>query len=206
MQHINVPQYSAEWFRARLGIPTASCADKLLTPKGYKLSAQSEKYANQLLAEWLLQTPFEQEVNVWAVDVGMEREAEAVQFYELTTGRETQECGFCLCEDGSAGCSPDRFVGEEGLLEVKCPIAPTLVGYLLAGDVPSDYTLQLQMQLYVTQRPWVDFLAYHPGMSSLLVRVEPDPHIGDALANALAVFNLRLEAGKRILSALKGEG
>lgn len=200
MIHLDVPQYSAEWFRARLAVPTASEFHRILTPATLKLSKQSEGYRHRLLAEWLLQTPFEQETIVWAMDVGMVREAEAVDYYELTTGRTTQEAGFCTTDDGLVGCSPDRFVGEDGLLEVKCPLAPTQVGYLLAGTLPTEYVLQLQGQLYVTERQWCDFLSYYPGLPALLVRVLPDAAVQSALRVGLAQFCQELEKEKVCLS------
>ena len=200
MTHHDIPQYSAEWFRARIGIPTASAFDKLLTPKTLKLSSQAEAYQHRLLAEWLLQTPFETETHVWAMDVGMGREEEAVQYYELTTGQETQVVGFCTTDDGRVGCSPDRFVGEEGLLEVKCPLAPTQVRYLLAGTLPAEYLLQTQGQLYVTGRAWCDFLSYYPGMPAVLVRVLPETAVQQALQTVLTQFCEELEKNKVCLS------
>jgi len=133
---------------------------------------------------------------------GITREGQAVSYYELTTNRETTECGLCLTDDERVGASPDRFIGEAGLLEVKNPIAPTHIGYLLAGDVPSEYVLQLQGQLWVTQRRWVDFLSFYPGLPSLLLRVFPDPRYQDALSTALAEFNLKLDTAKAQLKEL----
>jgi len=64
---------------------------------------------------------------------GTALEAEGVAYYELTTDLEAAPCGFALTDDGLAGASPDRLVGLDGLLEVKCPAAATHVGYLLDG-------------------------------------------------------------------------
>lgn len=203
MRQYDVVQGSREWFEVRKGIPTASEIDKLLTPKTLKLSSQADKYLHKLLAEWCLDTPFEVETRVWQMDVGIDREQEAVEYYELTSGYETTPAGFCLSDDGSVGASPDRFVGDEGLLEIKNPTPPVQVAYLLADELPADYVLQTQTQLYVTGRRWLDFMAYVPAMPALLVRVYPDPTIHHALATALAVFTLRLQEGKAVLAALR---
>lgn len=202
MIHLDVTQGTSAWFKARLGIPTASEFDRLLTPKTLKLSAQANAYMCRLLAEWVLQTPFETETHVWAMDVGIEREQEAVDYYELTTGQDTQLVGFCLTDDGKVGASPDRFAGEDGLVEIKCPLASTHIGYLLAGGLPDDYALQVQGQLFVTQRRFTDFLSYYPGLPPLLVRVFPDPRYQDALATALAEFTLKLDHTKAVLQEL----
>jgi len=203
MIYIECVQGSREWLEARLGIPTASEFDRILTPKTLKPSAQAEKYLHQKVAEWATGQVVEVETRIYSMDRGIELEQEAVEFYELTTGYATTPAGFCLLDDRSAGASPDRFAGEEGLLEIKCPLASTHVGYLLAGTLPADYVLQTQGQLYVTGRRWVDFLSYMPGLPPLLIRQRPEPVIQDALAGALADFNMRLRAGKRVLDALR---
>ena len=202
MRHHPVPQGSAEWFKVRAGIPTASEFDKILTPKTLKLSASAEPYMHRLLAEWMTGEVFEQDTTVWMTQ-GVTMEEMAAEYYELTTGREVKECGLCTTDDGKVGASPDRFVGDVGLLEIKYPMASTHVGYLLKGDVPSEYILQVQGQLYVTQKPWLDFLSYHVGLPSLLVRVLPDPIYQDALANALSEFNARMEHYKVRLQAMR---
>jgi hypothetical protein len=136
------------------------------------------------------------------MEQGIEREQEAVDFYELTYQAQTTLAGCCLTDDRSVGASPDRFVGTEGLLEIKCPLAPTHVSYLLADSLPDDYRLQLQGQLFVTQRQWCDFLSYYPGLPPLLVRVSPDRQVQHALAEALAEFILKLECAKAHLKEL----
>jgi hypothetical protein len=204
VKHFDVLQGSREWFSLRKGIPTASEMDKLLTPKGFKPSAQADKYLCKLLAEWFLDTPFEVETRVWAMDVGIEREQQSIEYYEFFTGRATTPAGFCLHDSGLVGASPDRFVGEEGLLEAKNPLPHTQVSYLLAGDLPAEYLLQTQTQLYVTGRAWLDFLSFFPGLPALLVRVLPLPEVQGAIHQAVASATQFLAVGKRTLTALQG--
>jgi hypothetical protein len=52
---LDVEQGSVEWQMARLGIPTASNFDKIITPKTMKPSASAEKYAWALIAEQILE-------------------------------------------------------------------------------------------------------------------------------------------------------
>ena len=159
---------------------------------------------HRLLAEWWTQPPWESETTVY-MDLGKTREEEAVRLYEHTTGRETQEVGFCTTDDGQIGCSPDRLVGDEGLLEVKCPLPSTQVGYLLHGELPTEYTLQVQGQLYVTGRAWCDFLSYFPGLPPLLLRVRPEPTVQAALKKQLDIFCADLAFNKIRLRALAGK-
>lgn len=187
MRHLNVTQGSLAWFEARAGKPTASCFDRILTPATLKRSKQSEAYMNRLLAEKWTGQVFEEVTTVW-MEQGKSREAEACQYYEFQTGRALQACGFCLTDDGKIGASPDRFAGDEGIAEIKCPLPSTHIGYLLDGEVPVEYWLQVQGELFVTGRAWCDFLSYCPGLPELLVRVEPDLKTQSALALALGDF------------------
>jgi len=170
MRVIDFPQRSPEWFQARLGIPSASSFDKVITPGG-KASTQAEGYLNKLVAEVLTGRTDGQEPND-AMQRGTLMEPEARAYYELIGGP-VVESGFCIHDDGF-GCSPDGLVGEDGLLEIKCPLSHTHVSYLKDGKIPGIYVPQVQGQLLVMGRQWCDFLSYHPDMKPLLVRVERD--------------------------------
>src|SRR5258708_17188575 len=102
-----------------MGKPTSSEFDKILTPGKLTLSKQSHGYLCRLVAEHVLQTPFEQETNVWAMDRGIELEQEAVEFYELTTGYTTTPAAFCLTGDEPIGGSSRPFRRVNALLETN---------------------------------------------------------------------------------------
>jgi hypothetical protein len=91
---------------------------------------------------------------------GIEREPDAIAAYELRTGELVQPVGCCLHDTVQAGYSPDGFVGDEGLLEVKCPRSATHLGYLRTGGVPKEYLPQLTHALWLTGRPWIDFVSF----------------------------------------------
>lgn len=187
MKIIDCVQGTTEWLQARAGIPTASNFDRILTPGG-KLSTQAEKYLHHLLAERILGRPIvEQAVTPW-MHRGTEMEAEAVSFYESFRDLDTVRVGFCTTDDGTLGCSPDRLVGDDGLAEIKCPKEAVLVGYLLSGSVGDAYKPQVQGQLLVTGRVWVDVLAYSPELPHSLIRVERDEKYLRTLGNALVEF------------------
>jgi hypothetical protein len=42
------------------------------------------------------------------------------------------------------GCSPDRLVGDDGLLEIKAPLPHTQVEYWISGEVSERFRQQLQ--------------------------------------------------------------
>ena len=156
-------------------------------------SKQKKKYLYQLAGETVAGKSEETYQNA-AMQRGIELENEARSLYELVSGESVVQVGLCV-SDGKAGyaASPDGFVGEDGLLEIKCPLISTHVGYLLANETPNDYFQQMQGQLLVTGRKWLDFMSYYPGLKPLILRVEPDKKFQKALAVELEVFCSELD-------------
>lgn len=185
-------QGSAEWFKLRLGIPTASDFDQIVTPKTGKLSASSRRYAYRLVAERLLNAPMQTLDGVQYVERGRELEPAAVRQYEFAEEVETARVGFITTDDGLTGASPDRLiVGRPAGLEIKCPAAHTHIGYLLDGH-DDAYRPQVQGQLYVAEFERVDFYSYHPLMPAALIRTPRDEPFIRLLRDALAEFHERL--------------
>lgn len=182
----DVEQNTPEWLKLRLGIPTASCADKIVTPTG-KLSSQSVKYRNQLIAEKLLNSQLDSVVETEYMSRGKALEPDAVKAYEFQNDCTVEKVGFITTDDLQIGCSPDRLVGDDGLLEIKCPADQTHIGYLIDG-MPKDYIPQMQMQMFVTGRKWCDWMSYSPFMPPVIVKVIRDEEFIATLAEALAKF------------------
>jgi len=196
MRIIDCEQRSQEWFEARLGLPTASNFDKLLTTKG-EVSKQRNKYLYRLAGEKVAEQSEETYQNA-IMQRGIILEDEARQLYQLITGQEVQTVGFCLAN--GYGCSPDGLIGEDGVIEIKCPIASTHVAYLLAGVLPLDYFQQCQGELFVTGRKWVDFMSYYPGIKPLIVRVKRDEKFIKKLKSELKLFCVEL---KEVINKIK---
>lgn len=191
----NVIQGTPEWFACRLGIPTASEFDKIITPTG-KPSTQADGYANKLIAEFLTGKPVDAfEGSSWT-ERGNELEPNAAQFYELQMDCEVAPVGFITNDAKTMGCSPDRLVGDDGLLEIKCPAPHTHVQYMLNGKIDQKYYPQIQGQLLVTDRQWVDLISYHPEMPPVIIRVERNEKFLTDLRGLLDGFMQDL-AGKR---------
>src|SRR5690606_15606549 len=162
MRIVNVVQGSPEWLQARLGIPTASQADRILTPSRLKPAAASRDYLYQLLAEWIVGHPIEWgQASPWA-DRGREMEAEARAAYEIVMGVDVQMVGLILTDDGLFGGSPDGLVGDDGGVEIKCPGIHTHIGYLLDPDSLVDrYRGQVRALLWLAGREWRDLWSCH---------------------------------------------
>lgn len=174
-------QYSPEWHEIRRGVVTASAMDRLITAKTQKPAAGAESYLEELIADSVRYDPnlFTERPATAAMKHGTDCEPRARDFYKMDQNTEergvvVQEVGFCLADDGTIGCSPDALVGDDGVLELKCPQPKTQVAYLRAGGLPDEYRAQCHGHLIVTCRSFCDFLSYCDGFPPLLVRVVPD--------------------------------
>lgn len=187
MRIIDCEQNTPDWFKWRVGIPTASNFDKIVTSKG-EPSKQRTKYMYQLAGERITGKMEETYKNA-NMQRGIEMESEARQVYELINNVEILKVGLCI-EEGETvyAASPDGLVGKDGLIEIKCPQITTHVEYLLKTELPTEYFQQVQGQLLVTNRKWNDFISYYPGMKPLIVRVQRDEKFIKALKIELEVF------------------
>ena len=186
MKIINVIQGTDEWKNCRLGIPTSSNFEKLITTKG-ETSKQRYKYLYRLAGEKVSGNAEETYQN-GAMQRGIELEDEARQMYQIVNGEEVEQVGFCLEDGEKYGCSPDGLVGKDGGIEIKCPSMAVHVGYLIDNKLPSEYFQQTQGQLLVTGRKWWDFISYYPGIKPLIVRVKQDKEFHKALNAELKAF------------------
>lgn len=191
MRMLAVDARSDEWHRARLGLPTASQLHRIVTPGKLALSESSFGYLCELVAERILGRDVTNEQTVF-MERGSGLEDEAVSYYELQSGEESRPGGFCTTDDGLVGCSPDRLVGDEGGLEIKCPNAANHVGHLLEG-LGKKYRIQVQGSLWVTRLKWWDVLSYNPELPPALERCWPDPEVFEALDRVMPEFLGRLE-------------
>ncbi|HDZ38885.1 MAG TPA: exonuclease [Marinobacter sp.] len=153
-------QQSEEWFAARLGKVTASCfSDATSAGRGSSPSKTRKDYMLKLVAERMTGLPSESYSNK-AMERGTETEQEAREYYEALNGCEVRQVGF-IERDEDTGASPDGLVGDDGMLEIKCPFPTTHIRYILADKMPADYVKQIQGNLWVAEREWIDFMSYN---------------------------------------------
>ena len=188
----DVAQYSEDYDRLKIGIPTSSNFHKIITPQG-KPSRQWRQYACVLIAERILQQKIEF-YNSLAMERGLIVEDEAADWYEFDQDVTTQRVGFITDDEHTTGCSPDRLVGEAGLLEIKAPLPHTQVEYWISGELNERFRPQLQGQLYISQRSWVDIVCWHDVLPKLVMRIAPDEKFIKALDRELRIFNFFIES------------
>ena len=184
-----VAQRSAAWHILRLGKPTASSFDRIVTPKG-KLSAQAKDYMQKLLAEQMLgrvieEKPYKSE----CMERGERLEEDAVKAYSLLREVEVRKIGFVTVDSGLYGCSPDGLCGDDGGLELKIPAPQTHVGYLLnPASLAEGYAPQIQGCMLVCERDHWDPFSYHEHLPPVLYRIKRDEPYIKILRESLGVF------------------
>lgn len=162
--HNEVKQGTDEWLKLRLGKFTASDA-QAIGNNGKGL----ESLIYEKVAEAITGKVKEAFTNV-DIERGKELEEFARNRYELETGKSVTETAFVEL-DARVGCSPDGFVGTNGLVEFKCKSDVNFVKYLLDKKIDPAHEWQMQMQMYVCDRDWCDYVVYNPNFPNPLVIV-----------------------------------
>jgi len=199
----NVDQGSEQWFQLRLGVATASNFDKIITAGG-KQSTTLEKYALQLATELMLTEPDPSYKNNLMAR-GNEVEPLARQVYQEETFSIVEEITMFKSDCGNFGYSPDGLVGEDGLIEIKCPLGTTHFQYIIDNKAPTDYWQQLQGGLWVSGRKWIDFLSFHPHFKTkqiFIKRVERDENY---IAKLEELANKTISLRNEYLNKLEGK-
>lgn len=168
----DVEQGSEEWLSLRMGKFTASMFSDLMASKS---TLTYQKAINRVVFERLTNESPESFKSEY-MERGNELEPLARERYELESFNDVKNGGFFSLGD-YIGASPDGLIDEDGTNEFKCPSFNTMINYLLKKELPSEYKHQVHGQLYVTGRKWCDFMAYHPKLKPLIIRVERDETI-----------------------------
>lgn len=205
-----IVQGSPEWKALRCGKVTASrVADVVAKTQKGAYGATRANYLAQLIAERLTGTPAETYTNA-AMQHGVDTEPEARAAYEFYQGATVEQVAFVPHPKiDQAGASPDGLVGEDGLVEIKCPNTATHLETLLGQAVPAKYADQMQFQMACTGRQWCDFVSYDPRMPEhmrlFVRRVARDDKRIDFLETEVAGFLLEMAVKLAELNRVYGE-
>ncbi len=196
--HDDLIQGSDEWHAARCGLLTASEMDRILTPKlkvaeNVKSRAHLWECAAQRISRYV-----EPQYISDSMLRGHEDEILARALYSEKRAPVT-ECGFVTNDKWgfTLGGSPDGLVGDDGLIECKSRCQKYQVQTIVeewtgVARVPEDFMLQIQSLLLVTGRKWCDFISYSGGLPMAVVRAEIDTKAQDAILEAAAKFEARI--------------
>jgi putative phage-type endonuclease len=155
-----IVQGTDEWFAARIGKVTASRVADVIAKTKTGYSSSRDNYMAQLICERLTNQKGESFTNA-AMQHGTETEPLARAAYEALKDVLVDEVGFIPHPKIlMAGASPDGLIGDNGLLEIKCPNTATHIDTLLSETVPGKYNTQMQFQMACTNREWCDFVSF----------------------------------------------
>lgn len=185
-------QRTDEWFQARLGKVTASKVADVTAKTRSGWGASRANYLAQLVAERLTGTNQDGGYINAAMQWGIDKEPEAIAAYSFYRDAQVEAVGFVDHPDMESGASPDGLVGDDGLVEVKCPNTATHIATLLEGKVPAKYIKQIQWQLACTGRAWCDFISFDPRMPPehqlFVARIERDQEMIEELETQVREF------------------
>lgn len=189
----DIEQGSQEWLSLRLGIVTCSELDCLLVNgKGQAgFGAGAFSYMDQLIGERITGEAADPFQGNRHTERGHELEGKARELYVARTGAELEQVAIIL--NHGIGYSPDALVGSEGLDEIKTKLPKFQVSVILAGEVPKEHIAQCQGGLWVSEREWIDFISYWPGMPLFIKRMYRDEAVIRTIAERVRVFYELLE-------------
>jgi hypothetical protein len=152
-------QGSPEWHDAKLGFASTSHFSEVLAGGGGKTRLT---YMKMLAYERIHNLPFPKKFKGNAsMDWGTDTEAEARVLFAQIKDIEIKQVGF-VEHSKDIGCSPDGLIGDDGMIEIKCPDTLTHMDYITGKTLPKAYRDQIQGQLWILERQWCYFVSYDP--------------------------------------------
>ena len=190
--YIDVEQGGDLWHQQRCGSLGASQVHEVLakTKSGY--SAARGNTIARIASERLTGVTQETFKNA-AMQWGNDMEPRARSSYEFVTGRKVSIVGlFKHPTMTGTHASPDGLVGQNGLIEIKCPNTLTHIETLDSEKIDPKYMTQMQWQMFMTERDWCDYVSFDPRMPDdlqfFVKRVERDPVRIAELCDEVAKF------------------
>lgn len=206
--HPDLIQGSEEWHAARCGLLTASEMKLIVTPT-FKAASNDKERAHlyELLAQRITKYV---EPSYISDDMlrGQEDEIDARILYAQHHAPVT-DMGFITNDRWGflIGCSPDGLVGDDGMIECKSRRQKYQIETWLTEGVPTNYVIQVQTALLVTERQWCDFISYSGGLPMRVVRAYPDEKIQAIIIDAATAFETRIQAAHdRYHALIRDEG
>jgi len=208
MKYIDCIQGSERWHSLRASLITASkfsdARGKLKRASGSGKagdpSASAIEYAWSIAIERVAQKPVGDTFETWQMRRGTELEPHARLAYELSTGNIASEAGIAVTDDGLFGYSSDGLVGEDGMIEIKCPAASHKIGSTWANPdrAADEYIDQIMGGMWITGRKWCDLIIYCPWLEPVskdlfVKRLERDDNYIEQLEADLWQFKLLVD-------------
>lgn len=175
----NFDQRTEEWYQIRLGRLTGSDFHTFLGASETKKNKLLQKAAEKITGE-----SDEEHIITEDIKRGIDLEDEAILMYEMQTGNTVDKVGF-IERDEFSGCSPDGLVGEEGIIEVKCPKQSVFLKQVVEDKIKPEYYTQIQYNLFISGRKWCDYIAYNKKFPLFIKRFTVDKEVFEKIEKAL---------------------
>lgn len=191
----NLVQGTDEWFKVRLGKFTASKAQSIGAgvKKDGSIGAGLETLCFEKVAEIMSGTSESEKYSNGDMERGNEQEDLARSAYEMENGVQVKTVGFIELDD-RVGCSPDGLVGDDGLVEIKCHNNANFVKLMYSKQIDTKYVWQMQMQMFITERSWVDYVAFNENFPRLIIiRVDRDEDAISKIVQGIELGKQRIE-------------
>jgi putative phage-type endonuclease len=162
-----IVQRSPEWYAQRLGKATASRISDIVAKTKSGPSAMRETYMGELIAERFGYTApnYVSGPMQWGID----HEEAARALYADRLGMYVEPAEFVdHPEIMWSGASPDGYVDQDGLVEVKCPNTSTHIATLLGSSISGSHLIQMQWQMACTGRAWCDYVSFDPRLPAAM--------------------------------------
>lgn len=195
-QHLESGEPNPDWLALRAGKFSASDFHIMLGNSETKKKMILEKATEHIIGK-----PCNKDRYVSADMLrGIEFESTARELYMAETFNEVKQVGF-IERDEYSGASPDGLVGDDGIIECKCPTDTVFVEQSISGKIKPEYYTQIQFLLYITGREWCDYVAYNENFPLLIRRYERDDEYIEKIKIAL---DDGIEQVKKIISSFTG--
>lgn len=196
--HIDCEQGSQMWAELRCGLVTASrCGEVIaMTKKGEETAARRD-YRIELISEILTGVPYPRFVSK-EMQWGIDQEPFARAAYELQRDVLVETCGFVVHPSVDRfGASPDGLVGDDGLIQIKCPNTTTHLAWMMSKTIPVEHMPQMLAEMSCTQRAWCDFVSFDPRLPEHLQlyvkRFHRDAKLIAILEKEVETFNRQID-------------
>lgn len=179
------PQLSPEWFQERKFRLTGTGFSHIINPSLYYNQEKLLERYQGIEPEKTIQSQV-------ACNFGIKTEPYAREWYEKIYHQEVTQVGLIVPKwDPRLGVSVDGFVGEDGIIEIKCPLSMyyAITKHLARrkegwvpdknyhGHIFDSHYDQMQGNMAVTSRKWCDYIVYSPNDKKEYVeRIYFDPH------------------------------
>jgi predicted phage-related endonuclease len=200
LEVLDIAENESDWHAERLGKFTSSRMGDLMSQgrgKDQLWGQMADNYIYEKIAEKLTGVPhYIAETNAMAW--GNDLEEEAFNKFKEHSGLDCQHMGTTFIKFNElSGGSPDGYVGEDGVIEIKCPYNSSIhLKTIITKEIDKKYMYQMQANMLFTDRSYCYYVSYDPRMPEALqlytTKILRDNDICNQIAERLTEVSERL--------------